>query len=86
MDSQISPTAFNQFFAWAPVIVGITIYAIFFVAKRHEEGATGTPIGQAYVCAQCGRRDSREHMTPEERNGSINWYCHRCAHAAAPAH
>lgn len=86
MDSQISPGAFSLFFAWAPVVLGVAIYAIFYVAKRREGHATGTPIGQTFNCAQCGRRESREHMVPEERNGQINWYCDRCSHVAATAH
>ncbi len=86
MSSQISPDAFSQFFAWAPIVIGIAIYAIFFVAKRHESGPHGAPVGQSYACAQCGRRSSREHMLPQERGGSVNWYCERCAREAVPAH
>ena len=79
MSSQISSTAFNTFFAWAPLVVGIVIYAVFYIAKRHEVAAGGAPIGQTFACANCGRRGSREHMVPREHGGATSWYCTHCA-------
>jgi hypothetical protein len=82
MDSAISPTAFNHFFAWAPLVLGIVIYALFYVAKRHETApSSGVPFGQTYSCAACGRRGNREHMVPVEHAGAMSWYCSRCAGA-----
>ncbi|MGB8519782.1 MAG: hypothetical protein WCD38_06415 [Candidatus Tumulicola sp.] len=79
MSSQISATAFNHFFAWAPLVVGVVIYAAFYVAKRHEVAAGGAPIGQTFACAGCGRRGHREHMLAQEHSGATLWYCTRCA-------
>lgn len=81
MDSQISPAAFDHFFAWAPLIVWLAIYAVFFVAKRHEATEPGVPIGQTFACANCGKRGKREHMVPHEHAGATSWYCARCAGA-----
>ncbi|HTU81206.1 MAG TPA: hypothetical protein VMF61_03700 [Candidatus Acidoferrales bacterium] len=80
MEPQISQTAFDTFFAWAPLVVGIVIYAIFYVAKRHEETVPGgSAIGRTYACANCGRRGTREHMVPRQHEGAVSWYCARCA-------
>jgi hypothetical protein len=79
MEPQISQNAFDSFFAWAPLIIGLAIYAIFFVAKRHETAPGSTPIGQTFACASCGRRGVREHMVPQEHAGAVSWYCSRCA-------
>ncbi len=79
MDSQISAAAFDHFFAWAPLIVGLLIYFVFYVAKRHEATATGVPIGQTFACANCGRRGRREHMVPQQHGGATSWYCAHCA-------
>ena len=79
MDTQISGEAFSKFFAWAPLVAGIIIYAVFYAAKRHEATETGVPIGQTFACAQCGRRARREHMVPREHAGAMSWYCSRCA-------
>lgn len=81
MEPQISQNAYDQFFAWAPLVIGILIYALFYVAKRHEAvpGGGAPPIGRALVCANCGRRGAREHMVPRERDGTVGWYCSRCA-------
>jgi len=79
--SQISAATFNQFFAWAPLVVGLLIYAVFYLAKRHEVAAGGPPIGQTFACANCGRRGHREHMVPHEMGGATAWYCSRCAGA-----
>lgn len=77
--SQVSPEAFDHFFFWAPWIIGILIYAIFYIAKRHETAPAGVPIGQTYACANCGRRGHRDHMTPQEHDGAVSYYCSRCA-------
>ena len=79
MDSQISPSAFDHFFAWAPLVVGALIYLVFYVAKRHEATAGGVPIGQTFACANCGRRAHREQMVPREHAGAMSWYCTSCA-------
>ncbi|MBV8118007.1 MAG: hypothetical protein JOZ01_08500 [Candidatus Eremiobacteraeota bacterium] len=79
MPSPIPAAAFNQFFAWAPLIVGLLIYLTFYVAKRHEVTEHGVPIGQTFACANCGRRGHREHMVPHEHAGAMSWYCARCA-------
>ncbi len=36
MEPVISQTTFDQFFAWAPLVLALAIYGIFYVAKRHE--------------------------------------------------
>ena len=80
MEPQVSQNAFDQFFGWAPLIIGIVIYAIFYVAKRRETSPnSGMPIGQTFACANCGRRGVREHMVPQEHGGAVSWFCHRCA-------
>ncbi|HEU5481055.1 MAG TPA: hypothetical protein VFU90_14510 [Candidatus Tumulicola sp.] len=79
MDTQISPSAFDHFFAWAPLTIGVLIYATFYVAKRHEATEPGVPIGQTFACANCGKRGKREHMVPREHAGAMSWYCARCA-------
>ena len=75
----ISGSAFDQFFAYAPLAIGLAIYLVFYFAKRHEVTETGIPIGQTYACASCGRRGARDHMVPREHEGAVSWYCSRCA-------
>jgi hypothetical protein len=80
MEPQISPGVFDQFFAWSPLVIGIAIYLLFYVAKRHETvPGHGMPIGQTFACANCGRRGAREHMVPQEHGGAVSWYCSHCA-------
>jgi len=79
MASQISATNFNQFFAWAPLVVGLLIYLVLYAAKRREVTEGGAPIGQTFACANCGRRGRREHMVPRELSGATSWYCSHCA-------
>jgi hypothetical protein len=79
MGPQISGNAFDQFFAYAPLFIGIVIYATFYIAKRHEATETGVPIGQTYACAGCGRRGARDHMVPRQHEGAVSWYCSKCA-------
>jgi hypothetical protein len=75
----LSDDTFNQMFAWAPLIIGLVIYAVFFVAKRHEVAGGGVPIGQTFACANCGRRAVREHMVPQQHDGAVSYYCTHCA-------
>lgn len=75
----ISNDTFDQMFAYAPLIIGLVIYAIFFVAKRHEVAAGGAPIGQTFACANCGKRAIREHMVPQQHDGAVSYYCTNCA-------
>ncbi|HVA33755.1 MAG TPA: hypothetical protein VNG31_06370 [Candidatus Baltobacteraceae bacterium] len=79
MGPQISPSAFNQFFGFAPIVIGIVIYLAFYVAKRTEVSGQAVPFGQTFACAGCGRRGPREHMVPREHSGAVSWYCSRCA-------
>jgi len=86
MEPQVSPQVLATFFAYAPLALGIIIYAAFYIAKRNETGAH-VPIGESFACANCGRRGVREHMIPETHEGAVSWYCTHCAAAsAAPAH
>jgi hypothetical protein len=79
MNPQISATTFDWFFGFAPLVIGIVIYAVFFAAKRHEVPDGPSPIGQSFACASCGRRGHREGMVPREHDGALSWYCARCA-------
>jgi hypothetical protein len=78
-----SPTVpndtFDLIFAYAPLVIGLLIYAIFYVAKRHEVAAGGAPLGQTFACAKCGRRGVREHMVPAQHDGAVTWFCAHCA-------
>jgi hypothetical protein len=78
----LSNETFDTFFAWAPLVIGLIIYAAFFVAKRHEV-TVGAPIGQTFACANCGKRGVREHMVPQDHAGAVSWYCAHCAGHAA---
>jgi hypothetical protein len=82
MNPQISGGTFDQFFAWAPWVVGIAIYFAFYVAKRHENESAGSgavAVAETYACAGCGRRGPREQMVPQEHGGAVSWYCDECA-------
>ena len=79
MGPQISGSVFDQIFAFAPLVIGVAIYATFYIAKRREVTEPGVPIGQTYACAGCGRRGAREHMVPVEHAGAVSWYCSHCA-------
>ena len=79
MSAPISATTFSQFFALAPLVVGLLIYFVLYMAKRHEAVAGGAPIGQTFACANCGRRGHREHMVPREHGGATSWYCTHCS-------
>jgi CRISPR/Cas system-associated exonuclease Cas4 (RecB family) len=75
----VSPDQVGWFFASAPVAFGIVILAVTYAAKRHEGRDRTAPIGQALACANCGRREAREHMIPQQRDGGVQWLCSRCA-------
>jgi hypothetical protein len=80
MDTTISPEGLSGFFAWAPLVLGIVIYAVVWAAKRSEgHDQSAIPIGQTFACANCGRRGVREHMVPHTHAGAISYYCTQCA-------
>ena len=76
----ISGQTLNSFFAWAPLVLGVGIYTVTYLAKRHETGESA-PMGQTFACANCGRRAEREHMLPQAHEGAISWMCAKCAGA-----
>jgi hypothetical protein len=78
MEPVLSPGAFDRIFAYAPLVIGVIIYLVFYVAKRREATEGGAPIGQTYACAGCGKRGAREHMVPRDHGGAVSWYCSRC--------
>jgi hypothetical protein len=82
MNPRISSDAFDSFFAWAPLVVGLAIYLAFYIAKRHEGVAVTAPSGQTFACAQCGRRGPREQMVPQDHGGAVGWRCSECAQKA----
>jgi len=77
--AEISGSAFDSFFAWAPWVIGAIIYLAFFVAKRNEKAAQAVPAGETYACAGCGRRGGRDQMVPQHHGGAVGWYCTDCA-------
>lgn len=79
MNPTLSQTTFDQVFAVLPIALGIIIYAILFVAKRHETAPSTAPLGQTFACAGCGRRGHREHMVARQHDGAVSWLCARCA-------
>lgn len=86
MIAEISEGSFNAFFAWAPWIIGVVIYLIFYIAKRHESAVPMTaPAEPTYACAECGRRGPREQMVPQNHGGAVGWHCTDCATSKASA-
>ena len=87
MNPQVSSGTFDSFFAWAPWVVGIVIYLMFYIAKRHENAtAHAAPAGAAeptYACAGCGRRGTREQMVATDHGGAVGWQCANCASQTA---
>jgi hypothetical protein len=83
MIAEISGHAFDSFFAWAPLVVGIVIYATFYIAKRHETVTVPTSSVPTYACAVCGRRGSRDQMVAQDHGGAVGWQCRHCAAQAA---
>jgi len=86
MIAEISSEAFDSFFAWAPLVVGIIIYAAFYVAKRHEKPTTVAASRTTYACAVCGRRGALDQMVPHDHGGAIGYVCSHCAAVSQPAH
>ncbi|MGA8098884.1 MAG: hypothetical protein WB810_09515 [Candidatus Cybelea sp.] len=87
MIAEISPHAFATFFAWAPWVIGASIYAIFYIAKRHEVAVVPVSGSQTYACAVCGRRGMREQMVAQNHGGAVGWQCASCATSSqATAH
>jgi predicted SprT family Zn-dependent metalloprotease len=85
--AEISSESFDMFFGWAPLVIGLIIYAIFFVAKRHEVSTPPASRAQAsYACAVCGRRGSLEQMIARDHAGAVGYLCSHCATASATAH
>ncbi len=74
----MQPQIINEFFAWAPLTLFVIILIVLYYTKRNE-GAVQVAHGKTYACAQCGRRGKHEHMVPVSREGSVVWYCGRCA-------
>ncbi|HEX3670709.1 MAG TPA: hypothetical protein VHT92_03285 [Candidatus Cybelea sp.] len=86
MIAEISSSTFDSFFAWAPLTVGLIIYASFWVAKRHESGSPAHAASRTtYACAICGRRGSLEQMVPQQHGGAVGYQCAQCA-TQATAH
>ena len=79
MDSTISAATLGHFFALAPLVLGIAIYAIAYLSKRSEVMETAPSIGTTYACASCGKRSVREHMVPQAHDGAVSYYCAKCA-------
>jgi hypothetical protein len=85
VNPRISPDAFDSFFAWAPWIIGIVIYAAFYVAKRRECApvpvamTNAGPITPTFSCSQCGRVGTAEQMRPQDRGGAVTYVCSNCA-------
>ncbi len=80
----ISATTFDWFFAWAPLVLGVVIYAIFVVAKRAtKRRPERAPIGQSFACASVGGAAIASIWSPREHDGAVSWYCSRCAAEAA---
>ncbi|HEY1866720.1 MAG TPA: hypothetical protein VGG70_00395 [Candidatus Cybelea sp.] len=83
MIAEISSQAFSSFFAWAPWVVGATIYLAFWVAKRHEHSAPATATAAAtYACASCGRRGPLDQMVAQHHGGAVGYQCANCASQA----
>lgn len=88
MIAEISSNTFDSFFAWAPLVVGLIIYASFWVAKRNESSshAHGSSHTTTYACAICGRRGPLEQMVPQQHGGAVGYQCSHCAASSALAH
>lgn len=88
MIAEISSQTFDSFFAWAPLVVGLVIYASFWVAKRKESSSPARGGSQTtYACAVCGRRGPLEQMVTQQHGGAVGYQCAQCAASAqATAH
>lgn len=78
MDGTISAQALGTFFAWAPLTLGVVIFFIAWLSKRHEGASSAPVLGTTYACAKCGKRGVREHMLPQTHEGAVSYYCNRC--------
>jgi DNA-directed RNA polymerase subunit RPC12/RpoP len=81
MTPQVPSDAFNTFFGWAPWIIGIAIYLVFYLAKRREcaTPATAPSSGETYACANCGRRGSINAMVAQNHGAAVSYVCANCA-------
>lgn len=70
----------NAFFAYAPWLGFLIIVLAVYFGSRAALRRPSLPIGQTFVCTECGHRAKREHMVPVAREGSVAWYCPRHAH------
>jgi DNA-directed RNA polymerase subunit RPC12/RpoP len=91
MNPIVSSDTFDAFFAWAPWVVGITIYLVFYFAKRREiatsmaaaQATLAQPhAAQTFACSQCGRSGSREQMVAQDHGGAVGYKCTNCAQEA----
>jgi len=79
MSPVMNPDVFGWFFAWAPLVLGLGIYLVVWLAKRHEGVPATATLGATFACAKCGRRGSREHMVPQTHDGAVSYFCAHCA-------
>jgi DNA-directed RNA polymerase subunit RPC12/RpoP len=93
MNPIVSSDTFDAFFAWAPWVVGIAIYLVFYFAKRREIAtsmaaaqahatASQPQAAQSFACSQCGRRGPREQMVAQDHGGAVGYKCTNCAQEA----
>lgn len=69
----------NLFFAWAPWVGIVLIIGTTFAFTRGHTRSAAVPTGQTFACNNCGHRSKRDHMVPVAREGTVMWYCQRCA-------
>lgn len=77
MNVAVSQQTLDQVFATLPIVILLIVVAVVYLLTRGRN--TGTPIGQTFACARCGRRGAREHMVPQAHDGAVSWACARCA-------
>lgn len=80
MDGVISAEQLGVFFACAPLVLGVLIYAIAWVVKRNEFALSpAVANGATFACANCGKSGEREHMVAQTHEGAVSYYCAHCA-------
>jgi hypothetical protein len=87
MTPQVPSDAFNLFFGWAPFIIGLGIYFVFYLAKRKECAtpvtvtghATGPAPTETYSCSQCGKRGPLGAMVAQDHGTAVSYVCTTCA-------
>ncbi|HLY01007.1 MAG TPA: hypothetical protein VKR56_00775 [Candidatus Cybelea sp.] len=88
MNPTVSSDTFDAFFAWAPWVIGVAIYLVFYFAKRREiatsmAAAHAIPsqahAAQTFACSQCGRSGPREQMVAQDHGGAVGYQCTNCA-------